>query len=438
MSALADDVRALARQAALPEGGNGPVLSLDDVRKLSERHNVPGRMVEIEALRHGVRPLRYLRNQQTVAANVQLRLLESSMAQVGLGGLGGTLLELCLRAGVGTIRCADGDTFEESNLNRQALSAVNTLGQSKARAARDKAAAINPSVELEATNAYLTPETLPAFLERADVAVDALGGLDTRLHLQHAAAEAGIPLVTGALAGWTGYVGVSASGNSDYDPINENTGVGGVTQGEYKLRLTFTPGGVDPDDSATYIGDGDSHLVDADGQATKFDGDADGVPGGVYNYWFNVQDENVFVDKASTSTVEDGTLANPYKTIDKALAEAGEAGVIIRVLGNNYYDDDPNDLSTYENNVPYEIGTNPDTYRELADGDTLEVPPGRDPDLRRRGRRQTVGRQHRCGLLGGRHRPLEWRPAGSGHPRILRDLHLVPRRRNRRRRRPVQ
>ena len=214
MPALADDVRALARHAALPESGKGPVLSLDDVRELSERHNVPGRMVEIEALKQGVLPLRYLRNQQTVAADVQLRLLESSMAQVGLGGLGGTLLELCLRAGVGTIRCADGDAFEESNLNRQALSAVDTIGQAKARAAQEKANAINPSVELEATNAYLTPEALPAFLDGADVAVDALGGLDTRLHLQHAAAKAGIPLVTGALAGWTGYVGVVMPGET--------------------------------------------------------------------------------------------------------------------------------------------------------------------------------------------------------------------------------
>lgn len=208
MSPLADNVRALAQSAALPWGDDGLVLALKDVRSLARRHGVPGRTVEIEALKQDIHPLRYLRNQQGISAEEQIRLLESSLALVGLGGLGGSFLELCLRAGVGTIRCADGDTFEESNLNRQALSNPDTLGHPKTRAAEEKATAINPSIKIEAIQSFLTPTSLPAFLNSCHVAVDALGGLDDRLHLQHAAAMAGIPLVTGALAGWTGYVGV--------------------------------------------------------------------------------------------------------------------------------------------------------------------------------------------------------------------------------------
>ena len=172
----------------------------------------------------------------------------------------------------------------------------------------------------------------------------------------------------------TYFVGVSASGNNDYDPNIENTGVGGTSQGEYKLRLTFTPGGVDPDNPATFRGTGTNHLVD--GTKTKFDGDADGVPGGAYNYWFNVEKDTVFVDKTSTSSVEDGTLANPYKTIDEAFRQKGTPGTIIRVLGNHFYDDDANNLSTYSDNVPYQIGVNPDTFQELADGRRMEVPQG--------------------------------------------------------------
>ena len=53
-----------------------------------------------------------------------------------------------------------------------------------------------------------------------------------------------------------------------------NSGVGGTTEGAYQLRLNFQP--LD-----------NSQLVDARGIA--LDGDADGVPGGEYNYWFNVQ-----------------------------------------------------------------------------------------------------------------------------------------------------
>lgn len=214
MTTLADDIRSLARCAALPWGDDGVVLSLEAVRDLAHRHDVPGRAVEIEALKQGIRPLRYLRNQQGISGDGQIRLLESRVAQVGLGGLGGTLLDQFLRAGVGSIRCADGDVFEESNLNRQALSSPDNLGQAKARAAAGRAAAVNPSVDLEAVETFLTPETLPEFLSGCDVAVDGLGGLDNRLHLQHAAAEAGIPLVTGALAGWSGYVGVVMPGET--------------------------------------------------------------------------------------------------------------------------------------------------------------------------------------------------------------------------------
>ena len=214
MTSLADDVRTLARKITLPWGDGGEVISLDNVQSLAQRHGVSGRIVEIEALTQTIRPLRYLRNQQALPVDDQIRLLRSTVAQVGLGGLGGTLLENHLRAGVGSIRCADGDTFEESNLNRQALSTPNTLGRNKAHAALARAASINPSVDMKAIDTFLTPETLPGFLDGSDVAVDALGGLENRLLLQRAAAEAGVPLVTGALAGWNGYVSVVMPGQT--------------------------------------------------------------------------------------------------------------------------------------------------------------------------------------------------------------------------------
>ncbi|RWU05396.1 HesA/MoeB/ThiF family protein [Pseudodesulfovibrio sp. S3] len=173
---------------------------------------MPGCEIEALALQLGIFPDRYLRNMQSITPAAQIRLLESRVAQVGIGGLGGTLLEHFLRLGVGRIRAADGDVFEASNLNRQALSRISNMGQPKVRAAELMAAEINPSTCLETVNEFLTPESLPLFLEGCDLAVDALGGLTMRRHLQQAASQAGIPLVTGALAGWTGYVGVVMPG----------------------------------------------------------------------------------------------------------------------------------------------------------------------------------------------------------------------------------
>jgi len=209
---LADDIRAKATTIDLPYGRRGNVIDLSGVAEIATANNVPGHVVEAQALRLGIHPKRYLRNHQSISTDQQARLLESTIAQVGLGGLGGTLLELFLRTGIGTIRSADGDTFEETNLNRQALSTIDTLGISKTEAAIRRRDEINPSISLETCEKYLTAKTLPTFLEGADIAVDALGGLETRPALQAAAAKAGIPLITGALAGWTGYVSVVMPG----------------------------------------------------------------------------------------------------------------------------------------------------------------------------------------------------------------------------------
>jgi len=176
----------------------------------------------------------------------------------------------------------------------------------------------------------------------------------------------------------TYYVGVTASGNTQYDPQIDDTGVGGVSQGDYELRLSFKPRGVDPNNPETFRDSltSPSHLVDSTG--TLLDGDLDGVPGGVYNFWFNVQSEanTLLVDKLSAAPLgsQDGSLAAPYTTIPAALA-AAQPGDIVRIVGNYFDDDDPADPATLQDNLAYEIG-----YglfgQPLVDGARLEVPQG--------------------------------------------------------------
>lgn len=212
MPSLSESLHAKSHTIVLPKGGEGDVIGIEAITDIAREYGVAGHTVEAEALRHNIIPTRYLRNMDSIPAADQIKLLESSIAQVGLGGLGGNLLEMFLRTGVGTIRGADGDSFEESNLNRQALSTPANLNIPKAEAAARRADEINPSVSFRGQDAFLTKDSLPSFVEKTDLVVDALGGLEMRLALQHAAAEAKIPMVTGALAGWTGYVGVVLPG----------------------------------------------------------------------------------------------------------------------------------------------------------------------------------------------------------------------------------
>jgi len=94
------------------------------------------------------------------------------------------------------------------------------------------------------------------------------------------------------------YIGISASGNTDFDPTIEDSGLGGTSQGAYDLRLNFR---ADVDREAI--------LRDVDLTPTALDGDADGVPGGSYNFWFQTQPLNrVLTVVGRGSTITDGQV----------------------------------------------------------------------------------------------------------------------------------
>ena len=98
---------------------------------------------------------RYERNIPALS-DQECRLLRSKrVAVIGCGGIGGYLIELLARIGVGYIRAVDGDVFDESNFNRQLLSEQPLMGRSKAKAAEARVQRINPRIEVEPVSAYL-------------------------------------------------------------------------------------------------------------------------------------------------------------------------------------------------------------------------------------------------------------------------------------------
>jgi molybdopterin/thiamine biosynthesis adenylyltransferase len=103
--------------------------------RLADEAGLAGRLVEIAALRQHIIPDRYLRNMKTLSEADQIRLLESTVCIVGMGGLGGLVTETLARMGVGRFRLVDGDVFEAHNLNRQLFSGVDLIGMSKVEAA---------------------------------------------------------------------------------------------------------------------------------------------------------------------------------------------------------------------------------------------------------------------------------------------------------------
>ncbi|TWU06031.1 tandem-95 repeat protein [Stieleria varia] len=161
-------------------------------------------------------------------------------------------------------------------------------------------------------------------------------------------------------------VGVSASGNDNYNGLISKSGLGGVSEGRYELRMTFN------------AADG-STITDSNG--TALDGDADGEAGGNFNFWFRVardlstaqvgQPKTIFVDKFGDD-LNDGSLGAPKRTVQAALALA-QSGDIVRLLPNAGSD---GLLSTNADNIAYEIGIGGPSNGPLADGAEFEVPQG--------------------------------------------------------------
>ena len=156
---------------------------------------------------------RYLRNIPALTEAECASLRRKRVLIVGCGGLGGNLISIFSRIGVGKLRIVDGDAFEATNLNRQLFSEVPVLGKNKAKVAADRIFRINPDIEVDAVEAFLTEENAPVLLQECDIAVDALDNIPGRRLLAAACDKAGIPLVYGAISGWVAQSALSMPGD---------------------------------------------------------------------------------------------------------------------------------------------------------------------------------------------------------------------------------
>ena len=179
---------------------------------------------------------RYLRNLGAITEADCLLLQKKTALVVGCGGLGGYLMEYLARIGIGTIRCVDGDVFDETNLNRQILATMDTIGKPKALAAQARLQLVNPSVTVEPTYAFLDKTNAPELIRGCDVVLDALDNIPTRKLLADACAQANVPYIFGAISGWVAQAGISMPGDRMIQTLYPE----GITIKD-KSVLSFTP-----------------------------------------------------------------------------------------------------------------------------------------------------------------------------------------------------
>lgn len=179
---------------------------------------------------------RYSRNIPALTGEECALLRRKKIAVIGCGGLGGHLIELLARVGIGSIVAVDGDVFEPSNLNRQLLSEVPLLGQSKAEAARSRISRVNPDVSVTAVSVFLSEDNAAQLIRGCDAVLDALDNIETRKVLAKACTDAGIPYVYGAISGWVAQAAISMPGDGLIETLYPEG-----TQIIDRSVLSFTP-----------------------------------------------------------------------------------------------------------------------------------------------------------------------------------------------------
>ncbi len=126
----------------------------------------------------------FLRSSLLLGEAATEKLNSSKVALFGVGGVGSFCLEALVRTGVGEIHIIDSDCVEETNLNRQIIATVETLGKSKVQAAKERCESINNQVKIVPFEAYYSPENSAEFdLSQYDYIIDAIDSVPSKVEL---------------------------------------------------------------------------------------------------------------------------------------------------------------------------------------------------------------------------------------------------------------
>ena len=130
------------------------------------------------------------------------RLAAARVAVFGLGGVGGSAAEALARSGVGALDLFDDDAVSLTNLNRQAVATVDTLGMAKVDAMAARIAAVAPGARVERHRMFYMPENAGAVdLSVYDYVVDAVDTVAAKLELAVRATALGVPIISAMGAG---------------------------------------------------------------------------------------------------------------------------------------------------------------------------------------------------------------------------------------------
>ena len=145
----------------------------------------------------------------------QEKILNSTVLIVGLGGLGSPVAMYLASAGVGRLILVDHDEVELSNLQRQIIHSVDTVGESKVQSAKARVDQLNPDCEVIIQQSKLSDDNVDLLVQQADVVVDCSDNFTSRFALNRACVQYKVPLVSGAAIRMEGQLSVFDARRAD-------------------------------------------------------------------------------------------------------------------------------------------------------------------------------------------------------------------------------
>ena len=173
-------------------------------------------------------------SRQTILPEVgidgQKKLLNATVAIVGMGGLGCPAAQSLITAGVGKLILIDGDIVELSNLHRQPLYGVDDLNRLKVEVAKERLEQLNNKAVIIPIDKYFNEKNGMSFIQDANVIIDATDNIQARQLIDKFSKEANVPMVYGGLFRYEGQVAVlNVNGSSGYCELFPEPPSGGDT-----------------------------------------------------------------------------------------------------------------------------------------------------------------------------------------------------------------
>ena len=139
----------------------------------------------------------FSRNELAIGTEGLNKLKNTTVAILGVGGVGSFAAEACARSGVGRIILVDKDNVDITNINRQLVAYLSTVGKSKSAVMKERIADINPECEVIDMHMFYTEETYESFFDlKPDYVIDASDTVIYKIHIIKECLKRKIPIIS--------------------------------------------------------------------------------------------------------------------------------------------------------------------------------------------------------------------------------------------------